>query len=100
MISTTEEPPLLGKIAVVLHNIVDSFVCIFNIKMYGINKNIQFLCTKMLLIYVTNVKKVVCIIHMSSITALPVDVRVTEVRQGCPCFFRVSATLLDAKVSK
>ena len=47
--------------------------------MYGININIQFLRTKMLLMYVTYVKKVVCIIRMSSIAALPVDIRVAEV---------------------
>jgi len=71
--------------------------------MYGININIQFLRTKMLLIHVTNVKKVVCIIRMSSIVALPVNVRVAEVRRGSHevlCFFRISATLSDAKVSK
>jgi len=55
--------------------------------MYGININIQFLRTKMLLIiYVTNIEKVVCIIRMSSIAALPVDVRVAEVRRGSPVF--------------
>jgi len=70
--SITEEPPLLGEGAVVLHNIVN-FLCVFcNTKMYGININIQFLRTTMLLIYVTNVKKVVCIIRMFSIAALPV----------------------------
>jgi len=52
------------------------------------NINNQFLCMKMLLVYVTNVKKVVRIIRMSSITALPVDVQVAEVRRGSPLFLQ------------
>jgi len=49
------------------------------------NINIQFLQTKMLSMYVT---KVVCIICMSSIAALPVDVRVAEVCRGSPLFLQ------------